>query len=281
MHDGLPPIREVISEHGIRARKTLGQNFLNDFNLTRKIARSAGDLTSCDVVEIGPGPGGLTRALLAEGARRVVAVETDATCLPALEDIARRFPNRLKVVPGDARHIDAAAEVNPPARIVANLPYNVGTRLLVDWTMARTWPPFWQSMTLMFQREVAHRIVALPGQRQFGRLSVLAQWRCHTRLLFEIPPEAFTPAPKVTSAVVHLERRQSPESADSQILSRVTRMAFGQRRKMLRRSLRPLVPDIGETLEMIGISPESRAEQLSIGDFCSISRAVQEYGCKA
>ena len=281
MHDGLPPIREVISEHGIRAKKTLGQNFLNDFNLTRKIARSAGDLTACDVLEIGPGPGGLTRALLAEGARRVVAIETDANCLPALEEIVRRFPNRLKIIPGDARHIDASAEVTPPVRIVANLPYNVGTRLLVDWTMARTWPPFWQTMTLMFQREVAHRIVASPGQRQFGRLSVLAQWRCHTRLLFEIPPEAFTPPPKVTSAIVHLERRQSPDSADRQILLRVTRLAFGQRRKMLRRSLRPLVPDIGKTLEMIGISPEFRAEQLSISDFCSISRAVQESARKA
>lgn len=277
MHDGLPPIREVISRHRIRAKKALGQNFLNDFNLTRKIARHAGDLTKCDVVEIGPGPGGLTRALLAEGARRVVAIEADSACLPALEDIVRKFPGRLKVIPGDARSVDASTEVSPPVRIVANLPYNVGTRLLVDWIMAKTWPPYWQSMTLMFQREVAHRIVASPGRRQFGRLSVLAQWRCDARVLFEIPPEAFTPPPGVTSAVVHLERRQEPDSADRQILAQVTRLAFGQRRKMLRRSLKPLVPDIGQTLGAIGIPPETRAEQLSVGDFCSISRAVQRH----
>lgn len=277
MHDGLPPIREVISRHGIRAKKALGQNFLNDFNLTRKIARHAGDLSKCDVVEVGSGPGGLTRALLAEGARRVVAIEADVTCLPALEDIARKFPDRLKVISGDARIVDASMEVELPARIVANLPYNVGTRLLVDWVMAKTWPPYWQSMTLMFQKEVAHRIVASPGRRQFGRLSVLAQWRCHTRILFEIPPEAFTPPPSVTSAVVHLERRLRPDSADGQILAQVTRLAFGQRRKMLRRSLKPLVPDIGQALRAIGIPPETRAEQLSVGDFCSISRAVQQH----
>ncbi len=276
MHDGLPPIREVISRYGIRARKALGQNFLNDFNLTRKIARHAGDLTKCDVVEVGPGPGGLTRALLVEGARRVVAIESDVRCLPALDDIVRKFPGRLKVITGDARFVDVSMEVARPARIVANLPYNVGTRLLVDWIMAKTWPPYWQSMTLMFQREVAHRIVASPGRRQFGRLSVLAQWRCHARVLFEIPPEAFTPPPSVTSAVVHLERRQRPDSADRQILAQVTRLAFGQRRKMLRRSLKPLVPDIGQTLGAIGIPPETRAEQLSIGDFCSISRAIQQ-----
>lgn len=262
--------------HGIRAKKALGQNFLNDFNLTRKIARHAGDLTKCDVVEVGPGPGGLTRALLAEGARRVVAIEADVTCLPALEDIARKFPDRLKVISGDARIVDPSMEVERPARIVANLPYNVGTRLLVDWVMAKTWPPYWQSMTLMFQKEVAHRIVASPGRRQFGRLSILAQWRCHTRILFEIPPEAFTPPPSVTSAVIHLERRLRPDPADRQILAQVTRLAFGQRRKMLRRSLKPLVPDIGQTLGAIGIPPETRAEQLSVGDFCSISRAVQQ-----
>ena len=276
--DGLPPIREVIASHGIRAKRSLGQNFLHDFNLTRKIARQAGDISDCDVVEVGPGPGGLTRSLLAEGARRVIAIESDPKCIPALEEIVRLFPDRLKVIAGDARKIDVSCEVAPPARIVANLPYNVGTRLLFDWIMSTTWPPYWQSMTLMFQKEVADRIVAAPGQRQYGRISVLAQWRCHARLMFEIPPEAFSPAPKVTSAVVHFERRLSPEIAKLEILSRVTHLAFGQRRKMLRRSLRSLVPSIAATLEEIGISPEKRAEQLSVADFCAISRAAERIG---
>ena len=275
--DGLPPLRDVIAAHGLSARKALGQNFLMDLNLTGRIARRAGDLRRCDVLEIGPGPGGLTRALLSEGARHVVAIERDARCLPALAEIAAAFPGRLTVLEGDALRIDPAAHLQPPIRVVANLPYNVGTELLVRWLTPETWPPFWSSLTLMFQKEVAERIVAAPGSKAYGRLSVLAQWRATPRIAFEIPPRAFTPPPKVTSAVVHIDRLEAPRfEADPATLSRVVALAFGQRRKMLRANLRSLGPDIETRLAAAGIAPTERAERLSIEDFCRLSRHIDE-----
>ena len=275
--DGLPPLRDVIAAHGLSARKALGQNFLMDLNLTGRIARRAGDLRRCDVLEIGPGPGGLTRALLSEGARHVVAIERDARCLPALAEIAAAFPGRLTVLEGDALRIDPAVHLQPPIRVVANLPYNVGTELLVRWLTPETWPPFWSSLTLMFQKEVAERIVAAPDSKAYGRLSVLAQWRAMPRIAFEIPPRAFTPPPKVTSAVVHIDRLEAPRfEADPATLSRVVALAFGQRRKMLRASLRSLGPDIETRLAAAGIAPTERAERLSIEDFCRLSRHIDE-----
>ncbi len=273
--DGLPPLRAVIAAHGLSARKALGQNFLLDLNLTRRIARTAGDLAGADVLEVGPGPGGLTRALLLEGARRVLAVERDARCLPALADIAAAWPGRLEVVQGDALKIDAALRLTPPVRVVANLPYNVGTELLVRWLTPESWPPFWTSLTLMFQREVAERITALPGSRAYGRLAVLAAWRTEARIAFEVPPQAFTPPPKVTSAVVHLQALPAPRyPADPARLQALTAAAFGQRRKMLRASLKGLAPDITARLEACGIDPTARAETLDLEAFCRLSRAL-------
>ncbi len=275
--DALPPLREVIAAHGLSARKSLGQNFLLDLNLTGKIARRAGDLATCDGLEIGPGPGGLTRALLAEGARHVVAVERDPRCLPALAEIAAACPGRLTVIEGDALAIDPLAHLTPPIRIVANLPYNVGTELLVRWLTPPAWPPFWESLTLMFQREVAERIVAAPGSKAYGRLSILAQWRTTPRIAFDLPPRAFTPPPKVTSAVVHLTRLDAPRyPADPAVLSHVVALAFGQRRKMLRASLRALGPEVEDLLARAGIPPTERAEQVSLEAFCALARAVVE-----
>lgn len=271
--DSLPPLREVIRAHGLSARKSLGQNFLLDLNLTAKIARQAGDLTGCDVLEIGPGPGGLTRGLLAEGARRVVAVERDPRCLPALAEIAAAYPGRLSVLEGDALEIDTGAHLTPPVRIVANLPYNVGTELLVRWLTPERWPPVWQSLTLMFQREVAERIVAAPGSKAYGRLAILAQWRAEARIVMDLPPQAFTPPPKVSSAVVHVRALEAPRyPADPAILSRVVAQAFGQRRKMLRASLKALAPDIEARLERLGIDPTDRAERLGLEQFCALAR---------
>ncbi|MGR3571676.1 16S rRNA (adenine(1518)-N(6)/adenine(1519)-N(6))-dimethyltransferase RsmA [Brevirhabdus sp.] len=273
--DALPPLRQVIADHGLSARKSLGQNFLLDLNLTAKIARQAGDLSGCDVLEVGPGPGGLTRGLLAEGARRVLAVEKDTRCLPALSEIAGAYPGRLQVVNADALDLDARALLTPPIRIVANLPYNVGTELLIRWLTPPEWPPFWDSLTLMFQREVAERIVAVPGRKAYGRLAILAQWRCHARIVMDLPPQAFIPAPKVHSSVVHLTRRDSPLApADPAMLERVTRAAFGQRRKMLRASLKGLSPRIEEILQDAGIEPTARAETVSIEGFCALARAL-------
>ena len=273
--DGLPPLREVIASHGLSARKSLGQNFLLDLNLTAKIARQAGDLTGCDVLEIGPGPGGLTRGLLAEGARHVVAIEKDERCLSALAEIAVHYPGRLTVLEGDALKIDPMEHLNPPVRVVANLPYNVGTELLVRWLTPDEWPPYWTSLTLMFQKEVAQRITAECGSKAYGRLSILAQWRCQVRMAMQIPPEAFTPPPKVTSAVVHLERREVPlYDADAKVLERVVAKAFGQRRKMLRASLKGLVPDVEDVLTGVGIKPTDRAENISVEQFCALARTV-------
>ncbi|MGN6549301.1 MAG: 16S rRNA (adenine(1518)-N(6)/adenine(1519)-N(6))-dimethyltransferase RsmA [Pararhizobium sp.] len=271
--DGLPPLREVIARHGIDARKALGQNFLLDLNLTQKVARAAGPLDGRTVIEVGPGPGGLTRALLALGAPRVVAIERDPRCLPALAEIAAHYPGRLEIVEADALTVDMAALAGGrPARIAANLPYNVGTQLLLGWLLAEPWPPFYESMTLMFQREVAERIVAAPGSDAYGRLGVLAGWRTQASIAFDIPPQAFTPPPKVTSSVVHLTPRATPLPCSSAALGRVTQAAFGQRRKMLRQSLKP----VGGValLEAVGIDPTRRAETLSVAEFCALARAA-------
>ena len=273
--DTLPPLRAVIAQHGLVAKKALGQNFILDLNLTARIARTAGDLTGCDVVEIGPGPGGLTRGLLAEGARHVVAVEKDARCLPALEQIAAAAPGRLTVLHGDALDVDLTPHLTPPVRIVANLPYNVGTELLVRWLTPPAWPPFWTSLTLMFQREVAERIVARPGSKAYGRLAILAQWRTVPRIVLDLPPEAFTPAPKVRSAVVHLAARPEPAfPADPAVLERVVAAAFNQRRKMLRAALRGLAPDIEDRLTAAGIAPTQRAEEIGLEQFCALARRL-------
>ncbi|WP_027144113.1 16S rRNA (adenine(1518)-N(6)/adenine(1519)-N(6))-dimethyltransferase RsmA [Mesorhizobium sp. WSM3626] len=274
--DGLPPLRDVIERHGLQAKKALGQNFLLDLNLTGKIARSAGDLTNATVIEVGPGPGGLTRALLSNGARRVVAIERDERCLAALAEVSAHYPGRLEVISGDALKIDFAALASgtdhAPVRIVANLPYNIGTELLVRWLTVADWPPFYASMTLMFQREVAQRIVAAPDSDAYGRLGVLAGWRTQARIAFDVPPQAFTPPPKVTSSVVHLEPRATPLPAEVKKLGRVTEAAFGQRRKMLRQSVKSLG---GEALlERAGIDPTRRAETLSVEEFVRLTNAV-------
>jgi 16S rRNA (adenine1518-N6/adenine1519-N6)-dimethyltransferase len=272
--DGLPPLREVIQAHDLVAKKALGQNFLLDMNLTAKIARMAGDLTACDVLEVGPGPGGLTRGLLVEGARRVLAIEKDPRCIAALDEIAAVYPNRLSVLNADALTVDAGALLTPPIRVIANLPYNVGTELLIRWLSPAIWPPFWQSLTLMFQKEVAERIVARPKTDHYGRLAQLAQWRCDAKIVMHLPPEAFTPAPKVHSAVVHLTRLDAPRyEADFGVLQRITAMAFNQRRKMLRSSLKGLHPNIESLLTGCEIPPTARAEEISLEQFCALSRA--------
>ncbi|MCB5198091.1 16S rRNA (adenine(1518)-N(6)/adenine(1519)-N(6))-dimethyltransferase RsmA [Loktanella sp. TSTF-M6] len=272
--DGLPPLRDVIARHGIAAKKSLGQNFLLDLNLTAKIARLAGDLTCADVLEIGPGPGGLTRGLLAEGARRVVAIEKDSRCIAALEDIAAIYPGQLQIVNGDALEVDTTDLLTPPIKIAANLPYNVGTELLVRWLTPPAWPPFWESLTLMFQREVAQRIVAAPGSKTYGRLAILSQWRTDPAIVLDLPPEAFTPAPKVSSAVVHLRALPAPRyPADPDVLNRVVATAFNQRRKMLRSALKPLGPDAEDRLNHAGIKPTARAEEIDLEGFCALARA--------
>ncbi len=272
--DGLPPLREVIARHGLGALKALGQNFLLDLNLTGRIARAAGPLAGYEVVEIGPGPGGLTRALLAEGAPRVVAIERDRRCLPALAEIAAAYPGRLAIVEGDALETDMAALVRGPARIVANLPYNIATPLLVRWLQTEPWPPWFASLTLMFQKEVAERIVAAPGGKAYGRLAVLAQWRTRPRMLFDINRSAFTPPPAVTSTVVELIPRAEPlEPAEPRALERVVAAAFGQRRKMLRSSLKSLVAEPLRIIEAAGIEPTRRAEELTVAEFCALARA--------
>ncbi|WP_341247272.1 16S rRNA (adenine(1518)-N(6)/adenine(1519)-N(6))-dimethyltransferase RsmA [Nereida ignava] len=273
--DTLPPLADVIAENQLSAKKSLGQNFLLDLNLTAKIARQAGSLTDCDVLEIGPGPGGLTRGLLAEGARRVLAIEKDPRCGPVLDQISAAYPDRLSYVIGDALDVNPLEHLTPPIRIAANLPYNVGTELLVRWLTPPEWPPFWSSLTLMFQREVAMRIVAEPGSKAYGRLAILAQWRADTRIAMSLPPEAFTPAPKVHSAVVHLTALPKPRfEADAKVLSRVVAAGFNQRRKMLRASLKGVAPDIEDRLIAAGIKPTERAETVGLEQFCALARAV-------
>jgi 16S rRNA (adenine1518-N6/adenine1519-N6)-dimethyltransferase len=277
--DDLPPLRDVIRRHGLGARKSLGQNFLLDLNLTARIARAAGALDGVTVIEVGPGPGGLTRALLALGARRVVAIERDARCLPALHEIAERCPDRLTVVEGDAMRIDLAPYARTaPVRVVANLPYNVATALLISWLTVEPWPPWYEALVLTFQREVAQRIVAAPGSKSYGRLSVLAGWRTRAQILFDIAPRAFVPAPKVTSSVVRLTPRTAPLACDRRLLERVTEAAFGQRRKMLRQSLKSLGADALALLAAAGLDPTARAEDVPVEGFVALARALAATG---
>lgn len=274
--DTLPPLRDVIATHGLSARKSLGQNFILDLNLTARIARCAGDLSGSDVLEVGPGPGGLTRGLLAEGARRVLAIEKDPRCLPALEEIKAAYPDRLEIIEGDALGMDVTERLCPPIRIVANLPYNVGTELLTRWLDPPEWPPFWESLTLMFQREVAERIVAKPGSKAYGRLALLAEWRSDAEIVMDLSPQAFTPPPKVHSAVVHFTALPKPRfPADTKTLQRLVARAFGQRRKMLRASLKGLAPDIEDRLLSAGIQPTDRAETVDLERFCALARSLK------
>ncbi len=272
----LPPLREVIAQHGLAARKSLGQNFLLDINLTRRIARSSGTLAGVTVVEIGPGPGGLTRALLLEGAGKVIAVEKDERCIAALEELGSVFPGQLEIISGDATKLDLSTRIEGPARIVANLPYNVSTVLLVGWLGAESWPPWWDSLTLMFQREVAERIVAAPHSKVYGRLSILSQWRSEPRILFDVDRRAFTPPPKITSSVVHIVPQPTPAGIRFKDLERVTAAAFGQRRKMLRSSLKSLTPEPEALLSAAGIDPTSRAEDVPVEGFLALTRAFSE-----
>ncbi len=280
--DDLDSLREVIRRHGLRAKKSLGQNFLLDLNLTARIARAAEPLENVTIVEIGPGPGGLTRALLALGARRVVAIERDQRALAALSEIAARYPGRLDVVAGDALKTDIPALLGPErARIVANLPYNIATALLVNWLTGEPWPPWYDSMVLMFQREVAQRIVAHAGDKSYGRLAVLVGWRTEAKILFDVAPSAFVPPPKVTSTVVRLTPRPQPLACDTQFLQRVTEAAFGQRRKMLRQSLKSLGVDALALLDAAGIKPTARAEEIAFEGFVDLARAFARASVKA
>ena len=275
--DNLPPLRVVIETHELAAKKSLGQNFLLDLNLTAKIARQAGNLTECDVLEIGPGPGGLTRGLLSEGARKVLAIEKDPRCIPALNEISDAYPGRLEVIEGDALEVNPLTHLTPPIRVAANLPYNVGTELLVRWLTPKSWPPYWDSLTLMFQKEVAERIIAQPGSKAYGRLAVLAQWRADAKIVINLPPEAFSPPPKVSSAVVNLTALAEPRyQANAATLSKVVAAAFNQRRKMLRSALKSLSPDIEDRLKAAGLKPTERAEQVSLEGFCALAREMDK-----
>jgi 16S rRNA (adenine1518-N6/adenine1519-N6)-dimethyltransferase len=288
--DGLPPLREIVARHGLDARKALGQNFLFDLNLTAKIARAAGPLDDVAVVEVGPGPGGLTRALLSEGARKVIAIERDERALPALVEIGARWPGRLEVISADALTIEPETLVakagGGPIRICANLPYNVATPLLTGWLEAEPWPPFYDRLVLMFQREVARRIVATPAERaDYGRLGVLSGWRAEAKVLFDIPAAAFTPPPKVTSSVVELVPRAAPDPCDPRVLSSLTLAAFGQRRKMLRQSLKRFAAsralDLGALLAEAALDPTMRAEEVDVAGFVAVARAAARHGRKA
>lgn len=273
--DDLPPLSHVMARHGLEPKKSLGQNFILDLNLTSRIARSAGDLSNSHVIEVGPGPGGLSRAILAAGARHLTVIERDHRCIAALLEISDRYPGRLTIVEDDALRTDynALVEVGEEVRLIANLPYNIATPLLIGWLQSEPWPPFYQSMTLMFQREVGERIVALAGERHYGRLGVMAGWRTHATLMFDVPPQAFTPAPKVTSSVVHLTPRERPLATSTKALEAITAAAFQQRRKMLRASLRGVFADPVRVLETAGIDPTARAETISVADFVALANA--------
>ena len=275
--DALPPLRDFIRRYGLSARKSLGQNFLLDLNLTARIARSAGPLEGVRVIEVGPGPGGLTRALLALGTKQVIAVERDRRCIMALQEIAEHFAGRLTIVEADAMEFDPTPHLDGgPARIVSNLPYNIATALLVSWLSAEPWPPWYDSLVLTFQKEVAERIVAEPGSKQYGRLSVLAQWRTEPRILFDIAPSAFVPPPKIISSVVRLVPRKTPAACDLKTLERVTEAAFGQRRKMLRQSLKSLVVDAGALLAAAGLDPTARAQDIPVAGFVALARCLAD-----
>ena len=273
--DDLPPLREVIRQHALSARKSLGQNFLLDLNLTARIARAAGPLEDATIIEIGPGPGGLTRALLALGARRVIAVERDRRALAALEEISARYPGRLEIICADAQHFDPRPLLGGgSARIVANLPYNIATALLIDWLSTEPWPPWYDMMVLMFQREVAERIVARANDEAYGRLGVLANWRTETKILFDISPAAFVPQPKVTSSVVRLVPRTAPDPCDRKALEMVAAAAFGQRRKMLRQSLKSLPVDPTRLAEAADVDLTRRAETIPVSSFVAMAREL-------
>lgn len=273
--DQLPALRDVISGHSLNAKKSMGQNFLLDLNLTSKIARLAGDLEGHDVLEVGPGPGGLTRGLLAAGARRVVALEKDSRCIPALNDIATAYPGQLDIFNADALNFDISTHLKAPIRIVANLPYNIGTELLIRWLTPKEWPPFWDTLTLMFQKEVAERIIAKPRSKAYGRLAILAQWKTDPKIVMELPPEAFTPAPKVYSSVVHFDALLEPRfPAPAGLFSSTVAMAFNQRRKMLRSSLKSASPEIETVLREAGLEPTARAEEISLEGFCALARRL-------
>ncbi|HEX4042165.1 MAG TPA: 16S rRNA (adenine(1518)-N(6)/adenine(1519)-N(6))-dimethyltransferase RsmA [Xanthobacteraceae bacterium] len=273
--DTLPPLREVIRRHGLVAKKSLGQNFLFDLNLASRIARAGGSLAGASVLEIGPGPGGLTRALLALGAARVIAVERDQRAIAALQEIAARYPGRLDIVAADALSFDPKPHLpSAPVRIVANLPYNIATALLVGWLSIEPWPPWYEVAVLMFQREVAERIVASPGSKSYGRLSILVQWRCEARIVFDVNAAAFVPPPKVTSSIVRIMPRASPLSCERKLLERVTQAAFGQRRKMLRQSLRSLATDAAGLIAQAGLDPTARAEDISVAGFVALAQAL-------
>ena len=275
--DDLPPLREVIREHSLSARKSLGQNFLLDLNLTARIARAAGPLEGSTVIEVGPGPGGLTRALLALGARRVIAVERDERALAPLEAIAKRYPGRLDVVCADAQTFDLRPMLaGERARIVANLPYNIATQLLINWLTLEPWPPWYDMMVLMFQREVAERIVAVEDEEAYGRLGVLSNWRAETKILFDISPAAFVPQPKVTSSVVRLVPRGAPEPCDRRALEQVAAAAFGQRRKMLRQSLKSLSVDPARLAGAAAVDATRRAETIPIAGFVAMARELAD-----
>lgn len=273
--DDLPPLREVVRAHGLMAKKSLGQNFLFDLNLTSRIARSAGPLEDATVIEVGPGPGGLTRAILAAGARRLIAIERDSRCLPALAEVAERYPGRLEVVEADALAFDPRPLVGDGlVRIIANLPYNVGTALLTGWLTGEAWPPWWASLTLMFQREVAERIVADESDpKNYGRLGVLCGWRTQARILFDVPPSAFVPPPKITSSIVHLTPRADPLPCRIGALEAVTRAAFGQRRKMLRQSLKSIAPDPTAIIRRAGLEETIRAENVPVEGYVALANA--------
>jgi len=277
--DDLPPLREVIGRHGLKAKRSLGQNFLLDLNLTARIARAAGPLDALTVVEIGPGPGGLTRALLAQGARRIIAVERDRRAIAALGEIAERYPGRLEVVAADALDYDPMPRLaGARAAVVANLPYNIATALLVRWLTIEPWPPWYERLVLMFQREVAERITAAPGSKNYGRLSVLAGWRSQARILFDVAAKAFVPPPKVTSSLVELLPRPAPLPCDPQALQQVTQSAFGQRRKMLRQSLKALGIEPSVLIAAAGLPETARAEEITITGFVALARALSGAG---
>jgi 16S rRNA (adenine1518-N6/adenine1519-N6)-dimethyltransferase len=277
--DTLPPLRDVIARYGLQAQKSLGQNFLFDLNLTSRIARSAGSLEDVTVLEVGPGPGGLTRALLAAGAKKVIAIERDPRCIPALEEIAAHYPSRLTIIEGDALTFNPASiEESGSLKIIANLPYNIGTALLMNWIDIENWPPRFEDLVLMFQREVAERIVATPAApHDYGRLSVFCGWRTDAKILFDVSPQAFTPPPKIISSVIRLTPRADPLPCNPKLLARVTQAAFGQRRKMLRQSLKSLGVDPIALCESVGLDPTARAETVTIEKFVALAQALERH----
>ena len=277
--DTLPPLRDIIARHGLQAQKSLGQNFLFDLNLTSRIARSAGSLEDVTVLEVGPGPGGLTRALLAAGAKKVIAIERDPRCIPALEEIAAHYPSRLTIIEGDALTFNPASiEESGSLKIIANLPYNIGTALLMNWIDIENWPPRFDDLVLMFQREVAERIVATPAApHDYGRLSVFCGWRTDAKILFDVSPQAFTPPPKIISSVIRLTPRADPLPCNPKLLARVTQAAFGQRRKMLRQSLKSLGVDPIALCESVGLDPTARAETVTIEKFVALAQALERH----